>query len=79
MQRLVQRFRSERFRARPLTSTPVYLTELLPSPSHNSGHTFRKESYPVLLVKNRYASLVSATLDYSLEQPTVRTAEEFLS
>ena len=30
---------------------PAYLTELLPSPSHNSGHTFRKELYPVPLVK----------------------------
>ena len=30
---------------------PASLTELLPSPSHNSGHTFRKELYPVPLVK----------------------------
>ena len=45
-----------------------HLTELLPSPSHNSGHTFRKELYPVPLVK-KSSSLSSffATLDYSLE------------
>ena len=41
---------------------------LLPSPSHNSGHTFRKELYPVPIVK-KSSSLSSffATLDYSLE------------
>ena len=34
---------------------PAYLTELLPSPSHNSGHTFRKETYLVPLVKKSYS------------------------
>ena len=59
---------------------PANWTELLPSPSHNSGHAFRKELHPVPLVKkSSYLSSFFATLDYSLEQPTVRTPEEFLS
>ena len=43
---------------------PAYLTELLPSPSHNSGHTFRKELYPVPLVKK--SSSLSSFLPRSI-------------
>ena len=59
---------------------PAYVTELLPSPLHNSGHKFRKESYPVRLRKNVFfplqfsASLCcSNSFDISLEQPAVRS------
>ena len=42
----------------------AYLTELLPSPSHNFGHTFRKELYPFPLDKK--SSSLSSFLPRSI-------------